>query len=198
MGELPLRFSVALSLLIGALVAPLYGVAHAQNALQPGDAFVTSFSGTTSDAGAAVIDTGGTVGNIVDLRHPGTPPRGARWVNEPQPSVVTAGQVGQVFGVTLDDANPPNIYLTATSAFGVHRNADSTDWMAGMWGPDAGPGTVWKLDAANNYQPEIFAQISLEGRPNSGAALGNIAFDRWNKQFFVSDLETGHCQSKSA
>ncbi|MDH3318047.1 MAG: DUF11 domain-containing protein, partial [Gammaproteobacteria bacterium] len=63
--------------------------------------------------------------------------------------------------------------------------------MAGMWGADGGPGTVWKLDAANNYQPEIFARITLEGRPNSGAALGNIAFDRWNRQLYVSDLETG-------
>jgi uncharacterized repeat protein (TIGR01451 family) len=60
-----------------------------------------------------------------------------------------------------------------------------------MWGPEAGPGTVWKLDATNNYQPERFARIELDGRANSGAALGNIAFDRWNKQFYVSDLESG-------
>ena len=38
---------------------------------------------------------------------------------------------------------PPNIYVTATSAFGLHRNADNADWMAGMWGPGGGPGTVW-------------------------------------------------------
>ena len=29
------------------------------------------------------------------------------------------------------------------------------------------------------------------GRANTGAALGNIAFDRWNQQLYVSDLETG-------
>jgi hypothetical protein len=60
-----------------------------------------------------------------------------------------------------------------------------------VWGPDAGPGTVWQLDAANNYRPEIFARITLDGRHNTGAALGNIAFDKWNEQLYVSDLETG-------
>jgi hypothetical protein len=174
------------------MVMPLREGPHAQDALQPGEAFVTRFSGATNEGGRAVIDTGGTVGIIIDLRRPGTPPLGAHWSNEPQRSAVSAGQVGQVFGIALDNATPPpNIYLTATSAFGLHRNADNTHWMAGMWGPEGGPGTVWKLSAANDLKPEIFAQISLDGRPNTGAALGNIAFDGINKQLYVSDLETG-------
>ncbi len=37
----------------------------------------------------------------------------------------------------------------------------------------------------------LFSVIRLNERQNTGAALGNIAFDRWNKQFLVSDLETG-------
>ncbi len=60
-----------------------------------------------------------------------------------------------------------------------------------MWGPEAGPGTVWKLGAAKGYKPEVFARIKLDGRANTGASLGNIAFERWNRQFYVSDLETG-------
>ncbi len=104
---------------------------------------------------------------------------------------MTAGDIGQVFGVALDDASPPNIYLTATAAFGLHRNADNSGWMDGMWGPGGGPGTVYRLAAANDYRPEIFAEITLDGRANSGAALGNIAFDREHHQLFVSDLETG-------
>jgi hypothetical protein len=60
-----------------------------------------------------------------------------------------------------------------------------------MWGAEGGPGTIYKLDAAQGYQPSKFADIALDGRANSGAALGNIAYDRWNKQLFVSDLETG-------
>jgi hypothetical protein len=63
--------------------------------------------------------------------------------------------------------------------------------MPGMWGAGGGPGTVYRLDASTGYAPRIFAQITLNGRANTGAALGNIAYDRANKQLFVSDLETG-------
>lgn len=167
------------------------GAVHAQEAMQSGEAFVTRFSGTTEQDGRRVIDPAGAVASILELRQPGGPPRGEHWFNELQRGVVTAGEIGQVFGVALDDATPPNIYVTATAAFGLHRTADNTDWMPGMWGADGSPGTVWKLDAQNNYIPEVFARIELAGRPNSGAGLGNIAFDRWNRQFFVSDLETG-------
>jgi len=94
-----------------------------------------------------------------------------------------------VFGIAIDDAEPPNIYLTATSAFGLHVR--DGNWMEGMWGPGGGPGTIWKLNGANNYQPEVFATVKLDGRDNTGAALGNIAFDSVHNQLFVSDLETG-------
>ena len=95
-----------------------------------------------------------------------------------------------MFGVAFDDANPPNIYVTATAAFGLHRTADNAQWLPGMFGR-GGPGAIYKLDAANGYKPVLFSVITLNGRTNTGAALGNIAYDRWNKQFLVSDLETG-------
>ena len=171
--------------------------AIAQDAIQPGEAFVTRFSGTRPGAGGPVIDANGTVGSIIDLRSPRMPPLGQHWVDEPQRKPVTAGQVGQVFGVALDDANPPNVYLTATAtaAFGLHRAGNG--WMPGMWGP-GGPGAVYRLDASTGYTPRLFAQITLNGRPNSGAALGNIAYDRVNKQLFVSDLEIGMVKAVNA
>ena len=178
------------STLLGASLSAS-GRASAQEAIQPGEAIVTRFSGTVEQDGRRIIDAEGAVAAILDLTQPGGPPQGAHWFNEFQRLAATAGQIGQVFGVALDDASPPNIYLTATSAFGLHRDAGNTDWMAGMWGAEGGPGTVWKLDAANGYQPEVFARITLEARPNSGAALGNIAFDARNRQLYVSDLETG-------
>jgi hypothetical protein len=101
---------------------------------------------------------------------------------------VTAGEIGQVFGVALDEG--PNIFVTATAAFGLHRTADNGQWMPGMWGP-GGPGGVYILERSRGYRPRLFAQIGLSGRPNSAAALGNIAYDKWHKQLFVSDLETG-------
>ena len=167
----------------------------AQEAMQPGEAYVTRFSGVGPASGSAndqtfAINLDGTVGSIIDIRAPGKPPQGQHWIDEPQRLPVTARQIGQVFGVALDGSTPPNIYLTATPAFGIHRTPDNRDWMPGMWGP-GGPGAIYKLDAANPNRPRLFATVSLDGRPNSGAALGNIAYDKWNNQFFVSDLETG-------
>ncbi len=171
-------------------------LAQNNSALQPGEAYVTRFSGTTSTPGASgqpqvQIDVNGTVGSIIDVRGPGRPPTGTQWINEPQRNPVTATEVGQVFGVVLDDATPPNVYLSATSAFGLHLAPGTRQWMDGMWGNGGGPGTIYRLDAANNYRPQAFAQVTLNNRQNTGAALGNMAFDRTNKQIFVSDLETG-------
>jgi hypothetical protein len=164
--------------------------------LRPGEAYATRFSGTRSANGPdgkplLTIDPAGTVGSIIDIRAPGRRPAGEHWVDEPQRKPVTAREVGQVFGVALDAEGPPNIYLSATSAFGLHRNADNSNWMEGMWGADGGPGTIYRLDRDAGYRPRVFATVTLNGRPNSGPGLGNIAFDKWNKQIFVSDLETG-------
>src|SRR5262245_21130123 len=185
------------AIVIGCAVLPIAGFMHSgrvsaqEEPLRPGEAFVTRFSGAVGGPGGLTINTGGTVGSIIDLRAPGQPPRGQHWIDEPQRKPVTAGQVGQVFGVAFDDATPPNIYLSATAAFGLHRTPDNAQWMPGMWGPGGGPGTIYRLDAANGYAPRPFSQIVLNGRPNSAAALGNLAFDRYNRQLFVSDLETG-------
>ena len=182
---------VAASFVVAAVAQP----ASAQE-LPPGAGFMTRFSGTVERTGGdgtvrTVIDPDGVSGTALDLTRPGRAPDGTAWRTPPTPFSVTAGQVGQVFGVAIDDAPQPNIYLTATSAFGLHRNADNSGWMDAMWGQGGNPGTVYRLDAANGYRPEIFAQVTLDGRVNSGAALGNIAYDRWHKQFYVSDLETG-------
>src|SRR5262245_693483 len=171
--------------------AVLFAGPAAAQPLQPGEAYVTRFSGFLYGAAGPIIDLNGTVGSILDVRAPGQAPQGTHWLYEPQRGPVTAGQVGQVFGVVLDDANPPNVYLAATSAFGLHRTPDNAQWMPGMWGQGGGPGTIYRLDAATGYQPRPFAQLTLNGRPNSGPALGNIAYDRFNKLLFVTDLETG-------
>ena len=67
---------------------------------------------------------------------------------------------------------------------------DESDWLPGQWG-EGGPGGVYKLNGATGYAPELIATIGLDGRPNTGAGLGNIAFDAAHNQLFVSDLETG-------
>lgn len=180
---------------IAAALLACASVGAVAQGIQPGEAVVTRFSGTTAAAGPAgqqvsTIDPAGAVASIIDLRAPRRPPTGDHWYTEPQRNPITAGQVGQVFGVAISSEMTPSIFLTATSAFGLHRTPDNSNWMPGMWGP-AGPGGIYKLDAQSGYQPRPFANITLNGRPNNGAALGNIAYDRWNNQLFVSDLETG-------
>jgi hypothetical protein len=182
-----------MSVLAAILIFDTAGIqpAFAQDAetIQPGEGFLTRFSGSVQRDGETFINTDGTSGSIIDIRTPGQAPRGEHWWDESQRASVTAAQVGQVFGVAIEDEG--NIYLTATSAFGLHRTSDNAQWMPGMWGEDGGPGTIYRLDAAQGYVPSKFTDIMLEGRANSGAGLGNIAYDRWNKQLFVSDLETG-------
>ncbi len=120
---------------------------------------------------------------------------------------ILARDVGQVFGIAIDESPYRNLYLTATSAFGLNlvgkddnndRVADrllagekGAKWMPAQWGnaPSAGPGSIWKVDGATG-QISLFANIALEA-PNAGPGLGNIAFDRAHNQLFVSDLETG-------
>ena len=117
-----------------------------------------------------------------------------------------AKDVGQVFGVALDDANPPNIYLAATSLFGlniVSRGRDGSPerrkkggpgagWMKGQFGLElqGGPGAIYKVDGRTGVVT-LFANVTLDGVPNPAPGLGNLAYDAAHKQLFVSDLYTG-------
>lgn len=121
---------------------------------------------------------------------------------------ILARDVGQVFGLAIDDDEFRNLYLTATSAYGLNiigpdRDSDQLPdrllvgeakarWMPGQWGLglDAGPGSVWKVDGETG-QISLFANIQLDGVANTGPGLGNIAFDPDHGQLFVSDLQTG-------
>jgi hypothetical protein len=172
--------------------------------LEPGEAVVTRFPHTIDGTDAKgdpvkLIDTAGTSVSIVDIRNPSSAPIGEHWIDEPQRMFVTAADVGQVFGVAIaqrPDNDTPAIFVSATAAYGLHRL--DGDWMPGMWGTDGGPGTIYKLDPANGYKPEKFADVLLEGRENTGASLGNIAYDKAHDRLFVSDLETGMIHSLDA
>ena len=177
--------------------------------LQPGEAVVTRFSQTVEEPdseGQPVkrIDINGTSASILDIRRPGEPAAGQHWIDEPQRLTVSAGEVGQVFGVALgprDGNKSPDIYLSATAAFGLHRTGKApgkTEWMEGMWGPDSGPGSIFLVGEETGFLAEKFADVKLDGRANTGAALGNIAYDQWHGMLFVSDLETGMIHSLDA
>jgi hypothetical protein len=195
------------------------------------DAVVTGFSGTMvgSDefaprpTGAAAIaqtyiDTQGPSVRVFDMRTPNAVWSGQFWA-PPQTRAVTAGKVGQVFGIAIDDRAHPDIYLAATSIYGLNlvaaprRDDDDDDkkkvdddddrlpkrlrtggptaqWMAGQFGPGGGPTSIWKIDGRSGAT-SLFATVELNGVAGGPAALGNLAYDPEHHQLFVSDLSTG-------
>jgi hypothetical protein len=198
-----------------------------------GDAVVTGFSGVVEPApqeppltpaqilDETLINPEGISARINYLAAPGFVWDARAW---PASRVreFLAKDVGQVFGVTLDDAvDPadnslkPNIYLAASSVYGLHLVTPDADadgrperikqggegalFMDGLWGKadtkgedgsQGGPGSIWKVDGITG-EITLFANVQLEGISNAGAGLGNITYVPELKQLFASDLSTG-------
>jgi len=213
-----------IALALGFLASLLLhlGTSNAQQPDTPprlslGDAVVSGFSGTIAPDPAqprpanksaidlTFINPDGPSARIIDLIRPGYVWDGRLF---PAPKIfdVFAKDVGQVFGVALDDETPPNIYLAATSAFGLEivgrgrnglperrkKGGPGTGWMKGQFGLDlqGGPGSIYKVDGRTGAV-SLFATVTLDGIPNPGPGLGNLAYDPAHKQLFVSDLYTG-------
>jgi hypothetical protein len=191
--------------------------------LNLGDAIVTGFSGTIapdprrplppnkSATDLTFINPAGASARITNIGQPGFVWDG-RLFQAPKTFDVFAKDVGQVFGIALDDqVGPdqpnPNIYLTATSAFGLQivspgrdglperrkKGGPDASWMQAQFGPHlqgGGPGSIYKIDGRTGAV-SLFANVMFDGIPNPGAGLGNIAYDPAHKQLFVSDLSTG-------
>ena len=185
--------------------------------LNLGDAVVTGFSGTlppdatkphpanTSAIDLTFINPDGPSARVIDIRQPGFVWDG-RLLAAPEIFDVLAKDVGQVFGVALDDQTPPNIYVAATSMFGlniVDRGRDGSPerrkkggpgagWMKGQFGLDlqGGPGAIYRVDGRTGVVT-LLTNVTLDGVPNPGTGLGNLAYDAAHKQLFVSDLYTG-------
>jgi hypothetical protein len=180
--------------------------------IAPDEAAVTGFSGAPAPpeiapgddpASSTFIDLKGPSLRIVDLRRMEGPAK-AQLVGAPKPFTVPASEIGQAFGVAIDDASPPNVYVAASSAYGlpivapgpggaprhVRSGVANAAFMSGLWGAGGGPGSIWKIDGAT-ARVSLFANVTTDGRVNSGAALGGLAFDPRTRSLFVADRETG-------
>ncbi|MFN0262378.1 hypothetical protein ACKTEK_00725 [Tepidamorphus sp. 3E244] len=186
--------------------------------MYPGQLVTTGFPGTHVPGGEVppgpemidetFIDTQRAAVRIIDVSFPEDPPSGQQ-LDAPTMFEVPVADTGLVFGTAMDDLKYPNIYVTATSAFGLHivlpdadddtrperlmNGAPGAQFMEGQWGaadPAGGPGSVWKIDGRTG-EVTLFANIALEGFANTGAGLGNIAFSSRHGSFYVSDRDTG-------
>ena len=81
--------------------------------------------------------------------------------------------LGHVFGLCLDDAANPNVYVTATQLWGFN-----------VFGP-AGSGGVYRLDGTTGAI-STFATL-----PNVSVALGNIDHETIGGHFYVSNFDDG-------
>jgi hypothetical protein len=202
--------------LLSFTAAPASALA-ASDVFAPGQPIITGFPGVvTADEmpdgsdplDYSFIDLDGQSLLIQQLQ-PDAPPEG-QLIETMSDFGVSAADVGLVFGIALDDApettgaDAPNIYVAASSAFGLHAvtlNADGNpvrtrtgdaeaEFMPGQWGGAGGatgyPGSIWKIDGVTG-EVSLFTTIAA----NSGPSLGDIVFDSASQQFFVSDLDTG-------
>lgn len=163
---------------ISALALLLLGsTAYAQTAPFPlvaGEAVVTCFSGA---------DPNGFVTAVFDLRDPAgsSPGVDVNWT----PPVYhheswTAGTFGgEVFGLALDDAPAPNVYLTSTSTYGQGQ---------------LGSGKVYRIDGQTSVV-SVLADLPncglLPCDSPTGPGLGNVAFDPVYRQLFVTNFRDG-------
>lgn len=147
---------------------------------------------------------------VFDASYFGEPPSG-QLSYLPVVFEAAAGQIGQVFGLAFDDGvrddTPdivPNLYAAASSLHGIRivtpdedddgrperqrRGTAGATFMEGQFAEENGgsPGTIWKIDGLTGAVSP-FARIEA----NSGPGIGNIAFDRVNRQLFASDLDSG-------
>ena len=205
-----LRQAAALAvamLLIGAAPA---AAQQAQGIVGPGNAVVTGFSGTSPNQAPEggdpfdylSIDLNGPSARVLDLSTLG--PQGQE-SQVAKPFTVTASQVGQVFGVALDNSPQPNIFLAATSAYGIsiyvpdqsgvikriHTGAAGAQFLPGQFGPPeqgGGPGSIWRVDGVTG---EVTLFATIDSAAQGVASLGGLAFDPRTQQLFVAERGTG-------
>ncbi len=126
--------------------------------------------------------------NVIDVTGQGSAPLNTNWVpprfNHPS---WTKGNLGQVFGITLDDQG--NIYVTHTAIYDFCGGASDAVGFGG-------PGAIYKLDKVLGTA-SLFAALpnfpdpAISPATESLPGLGNITFDCAHRCFYVSDFENG-------
>ncbi len=179
----------------GSGPCPYCPVPQSHLAIEPGMTVATFLS---------CLDEDGYVVAVYDTREPPLNAPGTNTIWEPvrytgpgtegcNPQHIhawTQANLGSVFGVTLDDAVPPNIYVSATALVSnLSAQSGSCPSAALGYGP-GGPGGVYRLDGNNG---EICTVTSL---PNSDdrVSLGQIdhaPLANGTGMLYVSNMDDG-------
>ena len=168
--------------LLGSLI--LFNIkSFAQVPLQFGDAVVTHSVNGYTGAGVVVrtITTSNTVGA----------PLGSNWntatmlpIGNKPPNLNapnwTFANLGHVYGITLDQNAPPNIYISSTQVYGGGPNFDRK---------------IWRLNGSSAAHTLVFDfnNPSGSGILKSSRSLGNVKYSKFGvtENMYVSDLHTG-------
>lgn len=159
----------------GYVVATCHSsTSFSSNAQDPNGFVMGVVDATAPELAAAPTDIAGAAypwrmfHNETSVQNPGAPDPLQEW---------TAGNLGEVFGITLDDAVPPNIYVTATAAYGPYPVPAGNS-----------QGTVYRLDGTTG-------DITPYNCITAGAAsLGNVTHWRASGgagHLYVSNLDDG-------
>jgi len=178
-------FVFVFSLVFTLLTPRAHALTQITLPLEPQESVVTCFSGFDLSLGNLVLDPVGNCVALVDTRLPEiagnpTPTLDVNW----QPSMYhnelglpshkwNVQHLGQVFGLCQDDATAPNIYVAATSVYGVFPAGPS------------GYGAIYRIDGTNGNI------CTLAVLPNGGPALGNLTFDPVSQHIIASNHEDG-------
>ncbi|MEO8666837.1 MAG: M4 family metallopeptidase, partial [Ignavibacteria bacterium] len=126
---------------------------------------------------------------IIDTRNrPANIPGGHYW-NTSQYSNPdwTYDKMGSIFGIALDNEPSPNIFVARTTIY-------SQD-------PQNLPGLIYRIDGTteavtdhiirNNIAGPPSTAVGTNKLPNTGPGLGNLCYDKYRKQIFVTNFEDG-------
>lgn len=153
-----------------------------RDTLACGDAVVTCYSGLPGASGV--------VAAIKKLQNVYSLPTGTDLSGSISTSKMwLKTELGEVFGIAIDNNNQGDIYFTSTTVYGPTAP-----------GPN-GYGGIYKVDG-NTLLVDPGWGISLPNLPGSAVTsattslihspgLGNICYDKWNNQLLVTNFEDG-------
>lgn len=168
--------SITIIVLLCFLTSPSFS-----QPLQLGQCVVTSY-----DPGSP------NVVRVIDIRNQPPFAIGGNYWNAPPQYIGadwTKSRMGSVYGIALDDAPSPNIFISSSTSLYFPCDLLEPDVTALIYKID---GNTWGVSdyVFRDFNPGP-PQIGTNRMPNTGPGLGNLCFDKFHHQIFATNLEDG-------